>query len=532
VSSARLQPSGPPGGVLDAIGLEVMAHAFAGIAEEMGALLVASAVSPNVRERRDSSAALFDAAGEMVAQAAHIPVHLGAMPDAVAAVRALDPGPGETFILNDPFTGGTHLPDLTMVHAIELDGRVAGYTVVRAHHSDVGGMRPGSMPPHSTEIFQEGLVVPPVRWATGGAVDQNVRRLLLANVRTPEMRAHDLAAQQAACERGAERFRELAARYGAEYLAGAVQDLLAYTERRTRASLVARVPPGIYRAEDWLESDGVEERDIAVRVAVEIRPDGTLAADFRGTSPAVRGNVNCPLSVTRAAVLFLLRCLVDYDIPTNGGLSRCIAVEAPAGSLVNAGWPHAVAAGNVETSQRITDTLFAALAPTGRVPAQGQGTMNNVVFGGPGWTYYETLGGGQGASPEADGPSGVHVGMSNTRNTPIEVFELEYPLRIQCYALRRGSGGGGRRRGGEGVIREYQALADIEASLLTERRRHAPRGAAGGGPGACGRNLLNGRPLGARVALTLKPGDVLRVETPGGGGFGSPEDQPSSAARS
>ncbi len=521
MSPGRGEQTANRAAVLDAIGLEVMAHAFAGIAEEMGALLVASAVSPNVRERRDSSAAVFDAAGEMVAQAAHIPVHLGAMPDAVAAVRALAPEPGDTFILNDPFTGGTHLPDLTMVHAIELDGAVAGYTVVRAHHSDVGGMRPGSMPPHSTDIFQEGLIVPPVRWAAGGVVDEGIRRLLLANVRTPEMRAHDLAAQQAACERGAARVRELAARYGARYLAAAAHDLLAYAERRTRASLVARVPPGIYRAEDWLESDGIEEEDVPIRVAVEIRPDGTLAADFTGTSGAVRGNVNCPLSVTRAAVLFLLRCLVDEDIPTNGGLSRCIQITAPEGSLVNAGWPHAVAAGNVETSQRITDALFLALAPTGRVPAQGQGTMNNVLFGGPGWTYYETLGGGQGASPGADGPSGVHVGMSNTRNTPVEVFELEHPMRIRCYGLRRGSGGEGRHRGGDGVVREYEALAEIEASLLTERRRHPPRGAAGGEPGACGRNLLNGQPLGPRAAVTLKPGDRLRLETPGGGGFGA-----------
>ncbi|MBI2537917.1 MAG: hydantoinase B/oxoprolinase family protein [Gemmatimonadetes bacterium] len=460
--------------VLDAIGLEVMAHAFAGIAEEMGAVLVASAVSPNVRERRDSSAALFDAQGEMIAQAAHIPVHLGAMPDAVAAVRALAPRPGDTFILNDPFTGGTHLPDITMVHAIELAGTVAGFTVVRAHHSDVGGMRPGSMPPHSTDLFQEGLVLPPVRWAAAGVVHQDLRRLLLANVRTPEMRAHDLAAQQAACERGAVRYRELAQRHGADYVAGAVQDLLAYAERRTRASLAARVAPGVYRAEDWLEGDGVEEREIAIRVAVEITADGRLRCDFTGE-----------------------------------------------GTLVNATWPHAVAAANVETSQRITDTLFAALASAAQVPAQGQGTMNNVVFGGAGWTYYETLGGGQGASPGAPGPSGVHVGMSNTRNTPVEVFELEHPLRIRAYALRRGSGGAGRWRGGEGVVREYEALEEIDASLLTERRRHAPRGAQGGGNGATGRNLLNGEPLGARAAVTLHPGDILRVETPGGGGYAS-----------
>ena len=505
---------------LDAIGLEVMAHAFAGIAEEMGAVLVASAVSPNVRERRDSSAALFDARGEMIAQAAHIPVHLGAMPDAVAAVRALRPEPGDTFVLNAPFTGGTHLPDITMVHAIELPGDVAGYTVVRAHHSDVGGMRPGSMPPHSTDLFQEGLILPPVRWAAAGAVVNDVRRLLLANVRTPEMRAHDLAAQQAACERGAERYRELAGRRGARYVAGAVRDLLAYAERRTRRSLAQRVRPGEYAAEDWLEGDGVTEGDLAIRVRVNVTRDGGFRCDFTGSDAAARGNVNCPISVTRSAVLFVLRCLVDADIPTNGGLQRAVTLTAPAGTIVNATWPHAVVAGNVETSQRIADTLFLALAGVPGVPAQGQGTMNNILFGAPGWTYYETLGGGQGASAEGEGPSGVHVGMSNTRNTPIEVFELEHPLRIRTYALRGDSGGGGRRRGGAGIVREYEALTEIDASLLTERRRHAPRGTVGGAAGRPGRNLLNGQPLGARAAVTLQPGDVLRVETPGGGGYG------------
>jgi N-methylhydantoinase B len=506
---------------LDPIGLEVMAHAFAEIAEEMGAVLVASAVSPNVRERRDSSAALFDARGEMIAQAAHIPVHLGAMPDAVAAVRLRSPRPDDTFVLNDPFTGGTHLPDITLIHAIDLNGTVGGFTVVRAHHSDVGGMRPGSMPPHSTDIFQEGIVLPPVRWAVNGVVQEDVRRLLLANVRTPEMRSHDLAAQQAACERGAERFRELAARRGAEYLGGAVRDLLDYAERRTRASLQERVPAAHYQAEDCMEGDGVEDRDLAIRVRVEVTEDGKLVCDFTGTDPAARGNINCPLAVTRSAVLFVLRCLVDQDIPTNGGLQRAIEIMAPPGTMVNAGWPRAVVSGNVETSQRITDTVFAALAGVANVAAQGQGTMNNVVFGAEGWTYYETLGGGQGASPTADGPSGVHVGMSNTRNTPIEVFEMEQPLRIRAYGLRRGSGGEGTRRGGDGVVREYQALAEIEASLLTERRRHAPRGTQGGKNGTPGRNLLNGRPLGSRAAVTLKPGDILRVETPGGGGYGS-----------
>jgi len=505
--------------MLDAIGLEVMAHAFAGVAEEMGALLVASALSPNVRERRDSSAAVFDADGRMVAQAAHIPVHLGAMPEAVAAVRALDPHPGDTFVLNDPYTGGTHLPDITMVHAIALRDEVVGYTVVRAHHSDVGGSRPGSMPPHSTDVFQEGLVIPPIRWTAAGEAVTDVQRFLLANVRTPEMRRGDLSAQLAACERGAERYRELVATRGRTFVESAVGDLLDYAERRTRESITRRVRAGTYRAVDVLEGDGVSEDDIVITASVTVG-DGTLEVDFSGTASAVRGNVNCPLAVTRSAVLFVLRCLVDDDIPTNAGMHRAVRVVAPEGSLVHAPWPAAVAAGNVETSQRITDLLFYALRDAAPVPAQGQGTMNNVVLGGPGWTYYETLGGGQGASARASGPSGVHVGMSNTRNTPIEVFELEHPVRIVRYALRRASGGGGTYPGGNGVVREYEALAELAVSIISERRRHAPKGIAGGEDGKPGVNSLNGQPLGGRAAVTMQPGDRLRIETPGGGGWG------------
>jgi N-methylhydantoinase B len=508
--------------MLDAIGLEVMAHTFAGVAEEMGTLLVASALSPNIRERRDSSAALFDTDGVMIAQAAHIPVHLGAMPEAVAAVRGLAPAPGDTFVVNDPFTGGTHLPDITLVHAVRVEGDVGAYTVVRAHHSDVGGSRPGSMPPSSREIFEEGLVIPPVRWARDGLIDQNIQRLLLANVRTPDMRRGDLAAQLASCERGAERYRSLIARWGRDYVEGAGRDLLDYAERRTVAGLSARVPNGSYSSVDWLEGDGITDDDIELRVSVTAT-DGRLHFDFSGCAPAVSGNVNCPLAVTRSAALFVVRCLVGEDVPTNGGVQRALAVTAPEGSVVNASWPHAVAAGNVETSQRITDLLFHALSGATDVPAQGQGTMNNVVFGGAGWTYYETLGGGQGASASGHGPSGVHVGMSNTRNTPIEVFELEHPMRIRSYAVRGQSGGVGLHRGGDGIVREYQALQEVQVSLITERRRHAPKGARGGAVGVVGKNSVNGKPLGGRAAVSLQPGDVLRIETPGGGGWGVPE---------
>ncbi len=502
---------------LDAVGLEVMAQAFASVAEEMGLVLVHSALSPNIRERRDASAALFDADGEMIAQAAHIPVHLGAVADAVAAVRAEHPNPrpGELFLLNDPYAGGSHLPDLTLIGAIEVEGAVGGYSVVRAHHSDVGGMTPGSMPAGARELYAEGIVIPPVRWTP------EVERLLLANVRTPAMRRGDLAAQRAAALRGAEGMQALARRHGWQPLRAAARQLLDYAERRTRAVLSRLPSPAAgLEAVDYLEGDGVEDRDLEIRVRVEIR-DGIFHADFTGTAPAAAGNVNCPLAVTRSAVLFVVRTLLPDDVPTNGGVQRAVRVTAPAGCLVNAERPSAVAAGNVETSQRIADTVFRALAEGGlAVPAQGQGTMNNVTFGAAGWTYYETIGGGQGASSGAAGPSGVHVGMSNTRNTPIEVLELEHPLRVRTYALRRGSGGPGKWAGGDGVVREFEALAPMEATLLTERRRHGPRGAAGGSPGAPGANLQNGGPLPAKLTLRLAAGDVLRIDTPGGGGWG------------
>jgi N-methylhydantoinase B len=497
---------------LDAVGLEVMAHAFASIAEEMGLVLVHSALSPNIRERRDASAALFDADGEMIAQAAHIPVHLGALADAVAAVRNLEPHPGELFLLNDPYAGGSHLPDLTLIGAIDIEGRVAGYSVVRAHHSDIGGMTAGSMPAGARELYQEGLVIPPTR------LTPDLERLLLANVRTPAMRRGDLAAQRAAVERGASGLRSLARRHGWPALRDAARELLDYAERRTKA--VLRRMPVTATATDYLEGDGVIDDDLEIRVSINIE-DGVFHADFTGTRDAAPGNVNCPIAVTRSAVLFVTRTLLPDDVPMNGGVPRAIEVTAPPGCLVNARAPSAVAAGNVETSQRIADTVFRALAAGGCVvPAQGQGTMNNVTFGGPSWTYYETIGGGQGASRGANGPSGVHVGMSNTLNTPIEVLEMEHPLRVRTYALRHDSGGKGQWTGGDGVVREFEALAPMETTLLTERRRHGPAGGAGGLNGKAGANLLNGQRLASKTTLRLAAGDVLRIETPGGGGWG------------
>ncbi len=503
---------------LDATGLEVMAHAFASVAEEMGLVLIRSARSPNIRERRDCSAALFDARGRMIAQAAHIPVHLGAMTESVAAIRDLDPRPGERFILNDPYAGGSHLPDVTIIEAVEIQGSTAGYSAVRAHHSDVGGIEPGSMPAVSRTLDEEGFVLPPSR------LTAEVERRFLAAVRTPEIRRGDLAAQCAAAARGGDGLRALAARYGWPALAAAARDVLAYTARRTTA-ILSRLAARNLTATDWLEGDAIDDSDIPIAVRIDIQA-GRFRADFSGTAPQVRGNVNCPLAVTRSAVLFVVRTLLPEDLPTNAGVEQAIDVIAPEGCLVNARYPAAVAGGNVETSQRIADTVMLALARGGlSVPAQGQGTMNNITIGSidlarPPWTYYETIGGGQGASAQGPGPSGVHVGMSNTRNTPVEVIEMELPIRMDTYGLRRGSGGRGEWPGGDGVIREFRALEPMVVNLLGERRTHAPAGAAGGSPGAVGRTLLNGRALPGKTRVALEAGDVLRVETPGGGGWG------------
>jgi N-methylhydantoinase B len=509
----------------DALELTVMANAFAMIAEEMGTVLVRGALSPNIRERRDASAALFDAEGTMIAQAAHIPVHLGAMPESVRAVIACEPRPEDVFILNDPYAGGSHLPDLTLVQAIGMGGRIAGYSAVRAHHGDVGGMSPGSMPQGATELVQEGIILPPTRLVKEGDLDEEMLRLILANVRTPAERRGDLRAQLAATAAGASGWTALIEREGRRRVALAADAVLAYTERRTRAR-VAELGDIHGTARDALEGDGVSEREVPVVVDVTV-VSGRLRCDFTGSSPLVRGNVNCPASVTRAAAVFVLRTLMHDDIPTNDGIARALDLVIPDDCALNARWPAAVAAGNVEMSQRITDTIFAALANAGvAVPAQGQGTMNNVTFGGPGWTFYETLGGGQGASARGAGPSGVHVGMSNTLNTPVEALETSLPLRIERYELRTGSGGSGRYRGGDGVRRVYRAVEPCTVTLLTERRRLAPRGAHGGGDGERGRNATSTSDLPAKCRVELARADVLDIQTPGGGGWGAPSGQP------
>jgi N-methylhydantoinase B len=486
------------------IELQVIGSALGAIAEEMGAALVRSAFSANIKERRDCSTALFDPDGRMIAQAEHIPVHLGAMPDAVAAVMAHDPGPDDVWILNDPFTGGTHLPDITLVSSTEL-----GFAATRAHHADIGGSEPGSLPAGSTTLTDEGVVIPPTR------LDDDVLAQLVARMRNREERRGDLRAQLAAHRLAALRIAELCARRGRERVLAAMDELYAYSERRVRAAIAA-LPDGRFEAGDVLEA---LEVDLELRAAVTIAGEH-IEIDFAGTAPQHEGNLNCPLAVTRSAAYFVVRCVTDPDVPASGGAFAPVTVTAPKGSLLNARRPAAVAAGNVETSCRIADLLFACFAQAVPVPAQGQGTMNNLTFGNDRFTYYETIGGGQGACPEANGPSGVHVTMSNTLSTPTEALELAYPLRIRRHALRLGSGGEGAHRGGDGVIREIEALEACRFSLVSERRRHSPRGVDGGDPGQPGRNLLNGEELSGKAGGELIRGDVLTVETPGGGGHG------------
>jgi N-methylhydantoinase B len=485
--------------------LQVIGAALRAIADEMNALLVRSAFSPNIKERRDCSTAIFDATGRMVAQAESIPVHLGAMPDAVAAVAACEPRREDVFAVNDPYTGGTHLPDITLVSRTEL-----GWAVTRAHHADVGGPEAGSLPAWSTRLEEEGVVIAPTR------LDDALLESLVAQMRNPAERLGDLRAQLAAHRLAERRVAELCARRGRDRVAAAMDELLAYSERRVRAGIAA-LPDGRYEAEDALETPAGE---LVLRAAVTVRGDG-LEIDFAGTAPQHEGNLNCPLAVTRSACYFVVRCLTDPDAPASAGAFAPVRVTAPEGCLVNARPPAAVAAGNTETSSRIVDVVLAAFGRALPVPAQGQGTMNNVVLGNERFTYYETIGGGQGACADGPGPSGVHVAMSNTLNTPVEALELAYPLRVERYGLREGSGGEGLQPGGDGVVRSLRILERCRLSLLTQRRARGPRGAGGGADGAPGRNLLNGEELPAFCSRDLEPGDVLEIQTPGGGGYGS-----------
>jgi len=482
------------------IELQILGSLLRAIAEEMGAVLVRSAFSANIKERRDCSTALFDERGRMIAQAEHIPVHLGAMPDAVAAVIAHDPRSGQVWMLNDPYTGGTHLPDITLVSRTQV-----GFAVTRAHHADVGGREPGSMPADSHTLAEEGVVIPPSLFDEG----------IVAHMRNPDERRGDLRAQLAAHRLAEQRVAELCARRGQDVVTAAMDELYAYSERAMRAG-IAQLPDGRYEARDVLEP---LEGQLELHAAVTIASD-EIAIDFTGTSPQHDGNLNCPLSVAKSACFYVVRVLVDPDVPASGGAFAPVSVTAPGGCLVNARQPAAVAGGNVETSSRIVDVVMRAFGRAIAVPAQGQGTMNNVTLGNDRFTYYETIGGGQGACPTVDGPSGVHVAMSNTLSTPVEALELQYPLRVQRYGLRLGSGGGGAQRGGDGVVRELRVLDDCRLSIISERRAHAPDGERGGSPGAAGRNLVNGEPAPAKLTRDLVAGDVVTIETPGGGGWG------------
>ena len=502
---------------LDPVALQVLIGALRSACDEMGAVLIRAAHSANIKERRDCSTALFDAGGELVMQAEHIPVHLGSMPDAVAAVLDEDHRPGDVWVLNDPYSGGTHLPDITLISPLFAGPEgveMLGFAASRAHHADVGGPTPAGMPVASTTLAEEGVVIPPTR------ADDEVLGALAERMRMPAQRLADLRAQRAANLVGERRIAELVDRHGIGLLRAGMAEILDYAERRTRAR-IAELEDGSYEATDALEGgpDGGEDVPLRVRATIS---GADLRLDFTGTADQVEGNLNCPLPVTKSAAFFAVRVLTDPDAPPSAGAHRPVEVVAPEGCLLNARPGAAVAAGNVETSSRVADLVFDALGGATAAPAQGQGTMNNLTLAGAEFTYYETLGGGQGACPDADGPSAVHVAMSNTLNTPIEALETEYPVRVRELAVRRGSGGAGRHRGGDGIVREIEALEPMRFTLITERRRHPPRGRDGGEDGAPGRNLLNGAELPSKAAGELRAGDRLRLETPGGGGHGPP----------
>ncbi len=515
---------------MSAIELELFRHLLVSIAEEMGVVLRRSSYSANIKERRDYSCAVYDAAGQTVAMGDHMPVHLGAMPMSVQAViDAMELHPGDVALVNDPFCGGTHLPDITAVAAVFEPGRKrpSFYLANRAHHADVGGMSPGSMP-MAREIYQEGIRIPPIKIKRSGVIDREILDLLLANVRTPVEREGDLMAQLASIHRGEERLRELVRKYGLAKVSSNMKALQDYSERMMRAA-IGKIPRGRYRFEDCLDEDGIHAHPVWIRVQVSVSDE--VVVDFSGSDPQAEGPVNANYAVAVAAVMYVFRCLVEEDIPFTAGILRPICVIAPAGTVVNANAPAAMAAGNVETSQRITDVVLGALAKAlpGRIPAASSGTMNNLSFGG--WdsargrpfAYYETIAGGMGASAVADGISAVHTHMTNSWNTPVEAFEHQYPLRVESYRVRRRSGGSGNHRGGDGIIRAYRFLESAEVTLLSDRRERGPWGVAGGSAGKSGKNTLiragKESKLAAKSRFNVRSGDVLRVKTPGGGGY-------------
>ena len=538
----------------DAIEIEVFKHLFHATAEEMGAALRRTAFSPNIKERRDYSCAVFDGDGQVLAMGDHMPVHLGSMPMSVrAAIDELSLAPGDVAMLNDPFRGGTHLPDITVVAPVFIGEkrthasarlRPNFFVAARAHHADVGGTFAGSMGP-CHEIYQEGFRIPPVKLVRGGEMDRDILALLLNNVRTPEERQGDLSAQLAACHTGITRLQELCLRYGLERVRRASHALLDYSEQMMRAFL-ATVPAGLYRAEDFLDDDGVS--DAPVRIAAQIKFPAKFSAttkvvvDFTGSSPQVEGSINAVEAITYSACFYVFRCLLRDDLPATAGLMRPLQLIAPPGTVVNARPPAAVAGGNVETSQRMVDVLLRALARAlpDRIPAASSGTMNNLTIGGidnrsgtavP-FTYYETIAGGSGAGAKGDGVSGVHTHMTNSLNTPAEALEYNYPFRVTRYSLRDNSGGQGRHRGGDGIVREIEMLTDVTVTLLSDRRKTQPYGLAGGSDGESGvteieRSDGTHEIVPGKASVRLRPGDRVRIQTPGGGGWGQPSKPPS-----
>ena len=527
---------------VDPISLEVFKNMFISVADEMGVTLLRTSYSPNMKERRDFSCAVFNPRGEMIAQAAHVPVHLGAMPASVRAALEVFPNalrPGDIVILNDPYLGGTHLPDITLVAPVylEIEGnrRLAGFVANRGHHADVGGMTPGSMP-LSTELYQEGTIIPPIKLARGGRLNQEIIQLICRNSRTPDERKGDLAAQIASIRVGEKRLQEVVKRYGMEESLEHMAALLDYSERVTRQA-IGRIPDGVYRVLDYMDDDGLTEEPVPIAVAITVAGD-EMTMDFTGTSPQRPGCINAPQSVTVSACLYVVRCLAGEDAPANQGCLRPTRIITPIGTLVNPEPQRGVAGGNVETSQRICDVLLAALAQAlpEFIPAASQGTMNNMIIGGHDpvrnkpFVYYETIGGGMGALPTKDGISGIHTHMTNTMNTPIEATEFAFPIRLRRYALRRGTGGDGKYKGGDGIVRDVEFLAPARVTILSDRRKLPPPGSHGGHHGQPGENvLLRGGYeevlLAGKEVLDVAPGDVLSIRTPGGGGWGAPEER-------
>ena len=534
---------------VDPVTLEVLRNALEATADEMGAVLKRTSFSPNIKERMDASCAVFDAAARLVAQAEHVPVHLGSMlrsvEKTVAAAGGLDDG--DVVIVNDPFTNGSHLPDITVVAPVFAENRHIAYVATRAHHADVGGMEPGSMPGNSHEIYQEGLVIPAVKLYRGGELQDDVMRLILANVRTPEERRGDLNAQLASLRVGERRIRELAQRYGADLVTAGFESILDYTERRMHRRL-AEFPPGTYRGEDFLDDDGSSDKPVRIALTISVTPE-KLVLDFAGSSPQRSGNINAVAPMTYSASFFAIKLLTDPEIPVNAGTFRNLELKIPEGSVLAARHPAATCAGNTETTQRIADTVLkvcAQFAPD-RVPAASQGTMNTIAVGGndpraktPGgrpYSYIETIGGGQGGRPMGPGDDGIQCNMTNTMNTPVEALEITYPLRVERYELREGSAGAGKHRGGNGLVRAIRSLDHTaRVSLQCERRRFAPYGLKGGADAKPGHNYVvqgNGqvRDEPGKASLSLRPDEIIVVETPGGGGWGRPAADTSAGDR-